>query len=122
MAASTGSKPEVDEYEDSSVSGEDFVTNHSETVTIMAPPQTTRTEEELQDYTAETEQISNSSFPQSQIVIRLNPYIQPAAVSWLVKKITGKKQEGGAELLVRCEPYTGRRKEVTTFKNAAHSR
>lgn len=71
-----------------------------------------RSDEDVQDYAADTETTSSSLFPQTQIVLRLNPYIQPAAVSWLVKKITGKKQDGGAELLVRCEPYGGRRKEV----------
>jgi hypothetical protein len=53
-----------------------------------------------------------TEFPPTYLIIRLSPNITPAAVSWLVRKITGKKQEGGAELLIRCEPYGGRKKEV----------
>ena len=53
------------------------------------------------------------TFPRTYLVIRLAPNIQPAAVTWLVQKITGKKQDGGAELLVRCEPFGGGRREVS---------
>ena len=91
---------------------------------VMAPvpvPTIIRPEDDSQvDYSQSVEndnQTSSSSFPHTQIVLRLNPFIQPAAVSWLVKKITGKKQDGGAELLVRCEPYGGRRKEVSQYIN-----
>jgi hypothetical protein len=59
---------------------------------------------------------ASASFPSTFLVLRLSPNIQPAAVSWLVKKITGKKQDGGAELLVRCEPFAGKKKEVVTYE------
>jgi len=55
---------------------------------------------------------ASSTFPPTYLVLKLIPNIQPAAVTWLVKKITGKKQDGGAELLLRCEPFRGRKKEV----------
>ncbi|XP_021955512.1 anoctamin-10 isoform X1 [Folsomia candida] len=72
-----------------------------------------RSEEEngMVDYGDLDSQTSFTAFPPTYLVLRLSPNIQPAAVSWLVRKITGKKGEGGAELLVRCEPYGGRKKE-----------
>jgi hypothetical protein len=33
-----------------------------------------------------------SAFPPTYLVLRLSCHIQPAAVSWLINKITGKKQ------------------------------
>lgn len=75
-----------------------------------------RSEEEngMVDYGDLDSQTSFTAFPPTYLVLRLSPNIQPAAVSWLVRKITGKKGEGGAELLVRCEPYGGRKKEVSS--------
>ena len=55
---------------------------------------------------------SEGAFPPTYMVLRLSPNIQPAAVSWLAKKITGKKQDGGSELLLRCEPFSGKKREV----------
>jgi hypothetical protein len=63
----------------------------------------------------ENEVEQGGSFPRTFLVIRLAPNIQPAAVTWFVKKITGKKQDGGAELLVRCEPFGGRQREVSLY-------
>ncbi len=63
--------------------------------------------------TEENEAEHTGPFPSTFLVIRLAPNIQPAAVTWFVKKITGKKQDGGAELLVRCEPFGGRQREVS---------
>ncbi|CAG7816666.1 unnamed protein product [Allacma fusca] len=53
----------------------------------------------------------DGAFPPSYMVLRLSPTIQPAAVSWLAQKITGKKQDGGSELLLRCEPFSGKKRE-----------
>lgn len=55
---------------------------------------------------------TEGAFPPTYMVLRLSPNIQPAAVSWLAKKITGKKQDGGSELLLRCEPFSGKKREV----------
>jgi len=61
----------------------------------------------------ETEVDHGGTFPRTYLVIRLAPNIRPSAVTWLVRKITGKKQDGGAELLVRCEPFGAQLREVS---------
>lgn len=76
----------------------------------MEKPVPARISIDDQDYAAED--VPLSYFPETFIVLRLNPYIRPEAASWLVRKISGKKSDGAAELLVRCEPYGGRKKEV----------
>lgn len=51
-------------------------------------------------------------FPPTNLVIRLNHHISPDAVTFLAKKLMASKNSGGAELLVRCEPFSGAGEEV----------
>jgi len=45
-------------------------------------------------------------FPPTALVIRLNPKIGPLAVAFFIQKVKSPKREGGAELLVRSEPFS----------------
>ncbi|CAL8113453.1 unnamed protein product [Orchesella dallaii] len=105
----------VEQEDPSSASNSGGDSEAEDTFVFKGMASTTCADEDLPDYSAENENVPSILFPQTQIVLRLNPYIQPAAASWLVRKITGKKQDGGAELLVRCEPYGGRKKESLVF-------
>jgi len=58
---------------------------------------------------------SSGPFPATNLVLRLNPRIRREAITYLIEKITAKKHNGGAELLVRCEPFSGRSGEVRYF-------
>ncbi|XP_063229785.1 anoctamin-10 isoform X3 [Bacillus rossius redtenbacheri] len=45
-----------------------------------------------------------AAFPPSYMVLQFSRYIHGRALAWLVDKITGKRMDGGAELLVRRQP------------------
>jgi len=64
-------------------------------------------------YKSDISELVGSSFPPSYLVIKLRPNIHPSAVSWLVQKMTDRRQNGGAELLVRSEPFEGTKNEVS---------
>lgn len=49
-------------------------------------------------------------FPQSYIIIKFAPKTKDKTLAWFIRKIKGKRQDGGAELLVRRQPY--KEKEV----------
>lgn len=51
------------------------------------------------------EQEENIHFPQTYIVVKLAKNINHTTLTWLVEKITGKRRDGGAELIIRQEPY-----------------
>jgi hypothetical protein len=54
---------------------------------------------------------ANALFPATNLVLQLSPLIAPEAIAFLVSKISEKKSYGGAELLVRCEPYNNGKDE-----------
>lgn len=43
--------------------------------------------------------------PRTCIVIKVARHVRDVTVQWLVNKIRGKRRDGGAELVVRQEPY-----------------
>lgn len=51
------------------------------------------------------DQEENVHFPQTYIVMKLAKNIQQKTLIWLVNKITGKRRDGGAELILRQQPY-----------------
>ena len=46
----------------------------------------------------------NPPYPQTYVVIRLAPIIPHHDATLLIRKIIGKKEDGGLELLVHCDP------------------
>ncbi len=68
-------------------------------------------ESELSSNVGELPEVSdeekNLPFPSTNLVLRLNPILKHAAASYLVRKIKTTKGSGGAELLIRCEPFAG---------------
>jgi hypothetical protein len=47
-----------------------------------------------------------SFFPPTYLVLRITCRAHPSAIAFLAHKITSSKRNGGAELLLRCEPFT----------------
>ncbi|XP_077290700.1 abnormal X segregation isoform X2 [Arctopsyche grandis] len=44
-------------------------------------------------------------FPQTYIVIKFAPKVKEKTLAWFISKVRGERQNGGAELLVRRQPY-----------------
>lgn len=53
------------------------------------------------------------SFPQTYIIIKFSAKANEKAIAWFISKIRGKRQDGGAELLIRRQPY--KESEVKLF-------
>lgn len=51
------------------------------------------------------EQDDNVQFPQSYIIIKFGKNVKTLTLNWLVDKIRGQRRDGGAELIVRQQPY-----------------
>lgn len=58
-----------------------------------------------QDEEASSSDESVHLFPQTYIVIKFAPKVKEKTLAWFIRKIRGERQNGGAELLVRRQPY-----------------
>lgn len=61
------------------------------------------------------EQEDGIHFPQSYMIVKFAKNVNQMTLGWLVNKIKGQRRDGGAELLVRQQPYDP--KEVSTVKH-----
>ncbi|CAL8104443.1 unnamed protein product [Orchesella dallaii] len=50
-------------------------------------------------------------FAHTELVLKFSHSIHPSALKWFIERVTAKKSNGGGELLLRREPFTGHKKE-----------
>ncbi|ODM92879.1 Anoctamin-10 [Orchesella cincta] len=53
-------------------------------------------------------------FAHTELVLKFHHAIHPSALKFFIERVTAKKSKGGAELLLRREPYMGHKKEGLT--------
>lgn len=46
-----------------------------------------------------------TSNPQTYIVLKFSPNVNRSTIHWIVDRIRGKRRNGGAELLIKKQPY-----------------